>query len=66
MMIRDLTPHSASFERQSFAVREPLSLIDLDYEPWHTLDDTPERCSARSLTLATRRLVELVRGISIE
>jgi Peptidase family M28 len=35
-------------------------LIDLDYPPWHTLGDTPERCSAESLVLVTRHLGELL------
>lgn len=35
-------------------------LIDLEYPQWHTLDDTPEQCSAESLELVTRHLVELV------
>jgi len=26
-----------------------IDLIDFDYEPWHTIEDTPEKCSAESL-----------------
>ena len=26
-----------------------VDLIDFDYGPWHTLDDTPEQCSPESL-----------------
>ena len=39
-------------------------LIDLDYGPWHTHDDTPERCSAGSLELVTRHLAELLLALS--
>lgn len=35
-------------------------LIDRDYAPWHTHDDTPEACSAGSLALVTRHLAELL------
>jgi len=35
-------------------------LIDIDYEPWHTLSDTPERCSPESLALVTRHLAEVL------
>jgi len=26
-----------------------IDVIDFDYGPWHTLDDTPQKCSAESL-----------------
>ena len=26
-----------------------IDLIDFDYAPWHTLDDTPDKCSPASL-----------------
>ena len=26
-----------------------IDLIDFDYAPWHTLDDTPDKCSPTSL-----------------
>lgn len=26
-----------------------IDVIDFDYAPWHTLDDTPDKCSAKSL-----------------
>lgn len=28
-----------------------IDLIDFDYGPWHTLDDTPDKCSAKSLSV---------------
>lgn len=28
-----------------------IDLIDFDYAPWHTLDDTPDKCSAESLRI---------------
>ncbi|MBD3348908.1 MAG: M28 family peptidase [Candidatus Eisenbacteria bacterium] len=35
-------------------------VIDFDYAYWHTLDDTPERCSPASLGEVGRTLVELI------
>lgn len=28
-----------------------IDIIDFDYAPWHTLDDTPDKCSPRSLCI---------------
>ena len=28
-----------------------IDVIDFNYGPWHTLDDTPDKCSAKSLTI---------------
>lgn len=28
-----------------------IDVIDFDYGPWHTLDDTPDKCSAKSLKI---------------
>ncbi len=33
-------------------------LIDFDYPPWHTLDDTPDKCSPQSLEAVGTVLVE--------
>jgi hypothetical protein len=38
-----------------------IDLIDFDYAPWHTLDDTPDRCSQESLRIVGSVLAELVR-----
>lgn len=35
-------------------------IIDSDYAFWHTIDDTPSRCSAKSLGEVGRALVELL------
>ncbi|MDD3642746.1 MAG: M28 family peptidase, partial [Candidatus Krumholzibacteria bacterium] len=35
-----------------------VDLIDFDYPWWHTLDDTPDKCSPRSLEAVGRVLVE--------
>jgi len=37
-----------------------VDLIDFDYPPWHTLADTPDKCSADSLGQVGRLLVELI------
>jgi hypothetical protein len=39
-----------------------VNLIDFDYPPWHTTADTPERCSADSLTKVGWVLLEWLRG----
>jgi hypothetical protein len=28
-----------------------IDIIDFDYGPWHTLDDTPDKCSPKSLKI---------------
>jgi Zn-dependent M28 family amino/carboxypeptidase len=37
-----------------------IDLIDLDYPPWHTMADTPDKCSPASLDQVGRVLVHLV------
>lgn len=37
-----------------------IDLIDFDYAPWHTLDDTPEQCSPRSLRVVGEVVAETV------
>ncbi len=37
-----------------------IDLIDLDYPHWHTIADTPDKCSARSLDQVGRVLVHLI------
>jgi glutaminyl-peptide cyclotransferase len=37
-----------------------IDLIDFDYGPWHTLDDTPDKCSAQSLATVGKLLAELI------
>lgn len=37
-----------------------IDLIDLDYPYWHTIQDTPDKCSASSLGEIGRLLVDLI------
>jgi hypothetical protein len=37
-----------------------IDLIDFDYGPWHTLEDTPDKCSSQSLAIIGKTLAELV------
>jgi Zn-dependent M28 family amino/carboxypeptidase len=37
-----------------------IDLIDFDYGPWHTLDDTPEKCSPASLRTVGEVLAKVV------
>jgi hypothetical protein len=37
-----------------------IDLIDLDYPHWHTVADTPDKCSAASLDQVGRVLVHLI------
>ena len=37
-----------------------IDLIDFDYEPWHTVKDTPDKCSAESLTEVGTLLLSLI------
>jgi Zn-dependent M28 family amino/carboxypeptidase len=37
-----------------------IDLIDLDYPYWHTISDTPDKCSASSLDQVGRVLVHLI------
>jgi hypothetical protein len=37
-----------------------IDLIDLDYPYWHTIADTPDKCSAASLDQVGRVLIELI------
>ena len=37
-----------------------IDLIDFNYGPWHTLDDTPDKCSAESLEIVGRVVSELI------
>jgi Zn-dependent M28 family amino/carboxypeptidase len=39
-----------------------IDLIDFDYEFWHTLQDTPENCSAHSLGEVGRVVMEVLRS----
>jgi len=38
-----------------------IDLIDFNYGPWHTLDDTPDKCSPRSLQMVGSTIAEVVR-----
>jgi glutaminyl-peptide cyclotransferase len=38
-----------------------VDLIDFDYPYWHTLEDTPEHCSAKSLDQVGRTLLDMLR-----
>ena len=37
-----------------------VDLIEFDYPEWHTVDDTPENCSADSLKQVGETLLEVV------
>ncbi len=37
-----------------------IDLIDFDYAHWHTLDDTPDKCSAQSLRVVGETVAEVV------
>lgn len=37
-----------------------IDLIDFNYGPWHTLDDTPDKCSAESLKIVGDTLLEVI------
>ena len=37
-----------------------IDLIDFSYGPWHTLDDTPDKCSKDSLNIIGRTLAEVI------
>jgi len=37
-----------------------IDLIDFNYGPWHTLEDTPDKCSAGSLAVVGNTLAEVV------
>ncbi len=39
---------------------EAVDLIDFDYPYWHTIDDTPDKCSAESLDQIGRLLLEYI------
>ncbi|NQT35218.1 M28 family peptidase [bacterium] len=39
-----------------------VDLIDFDYQYWHTLEDTPDKCSAESLEQVGRLLMEYIYG----
>jgi glutaminyl-peptide cyclotransferase len=38
-----------------------VDLVDFEYPYWHTLDDTPDKCSPRSLGQVGRTLLDLLR-----
>lgn len=40
-----------------------IDLIDFDYPPWHTLGDTPDKCSAESLQQVGEVVLHLIRGM---
>ncbi len=37
-----------------------IDLIDFDYGPWHTLEDTPDKCSPKSLAVVGNTVAEMV------
>ncbi len=37
-----------------------IDIIDFDYAPWHTLDDTPDKCSPRSLEIVGKVVAAVV------
>ncbi len=37
-----------------------IDLIDFDYAPWHTLDDTPDKCAPASLKAVGDMLARVV------
>ncbi len=37
-----------------------IDVIDFDYAPWHTLDDTPDKCSPKSLEIVGRVLEKVI------
>lgn len=39
-----------------------IDIIDFDYGPWHTLDDTPDKCSQRSLEIVGSVVASVVYG----
>ncbi len=39
-----------------------IDVIDFDYGPWHTLEDTPDRCSAESLKVVGEVIAKVVYG----
>lgn len=39
-----------------------IDVIDFDYGPWHTLDDTPDKCSAESLKIVGDVVAHVVYG----
>jgi len=39
-----------------------IDIIDFEYPFWHTLDDTPDKCSSESLSAVGRVLVEFIWG----
>lgn len=41
---------------------EAIDIIDFEYPFWHTLEDTPNKCSKKSLEAVGRVLVELIYG----
>lgn len=38
-----------------------IDVIDFDYAHWHTLDDTPDKCSAESLAIVGRVIEKVIR-----
>lgn len=41
---------------------EAIDIIDFEYKYWHTMEDTPDKCSMESLGAVGRVLVELIYG----
>jgi len=39
-----------------------VNLIDMDYPYWHTVEDTPEKCSPTSLKEVGEVILELIYG----
>lgn len=40
-----------------------IDLIDFEYPYWHTLEDTPDKCSPQSLKIVGEVLLEYIRGL---
>ena len=40
-----------------------IDLIDFEYPYWHTLEDTPDKCSENSLGQVGRLLVQVIYGL---
>jgi Zn-dependent M28 family amino/carboxypeptidase len=42
---------------------EAINIIDFEYPPWHTLEDTPDKCSAESLSQTGRLISAFIWGV---
>ena len=43
-----------------FIIRGVRTIIDFDYEYWHTLEDTPDKCSAKTLGIVGSVVTEYI------